>query len=133
MEQFYKAIDSLCGNTEDNEDTYNDEYEDKIFEETSNVTTRIIEDENITYLKIDSFDVSKYNMDSKILYEFYDEIRDYPNLIIDITNNGGGGMTYFNDLIADLLIPKPITVSTYMLAKGGNNNRFFLQLEYVFW
>ena len=46
------------------------------------------------YLKISSFDLSCYDRDKEILEKFFADIKDVPNLIIDIRENSGsdGGM-----------------------------------------
>lgn len=97
--------------------------------EPLNVETKIIQDGQIAYVKINGFNMELYTSDKEILLPFYNSILDYENIIIDITDNGGGGMDYFNDLVVAPLISKSVTVSAYMLAKGGENNRDFLQLD----
>lgn len=130
MEKFYKNIASQVEKA--NEGLLTDttaETADSSNVEPLNIETKILQDGQIAYVKINSFDMNFYTPDKEILLPFYNSILDYENIIIDITDNCGGGMDYFNDLVAAPLISKPLTVSTYMLTKGGENNKHFLQLD----
>lgn len=93
-----------------------------------NVETRIIEKDKIAYMAIHTFDMNDYEASKKQILDFYKEVKTYPNLIIDIRNNGGGGMSYYDDLIVGPNITKPVTVSTYYFLKGGENNKSLLSL-----
>lgn len=64
-----------------------------------------------------------------MILPFYEKVMDYENLIIDITNNLGGSMRYFVELVAAPLAGEPLTVPTYQMFKGGENNRTFLRME----
>jgi len=130
MQSFYENIDLQVEKA--NEGLLTDttaEPADSSNVEPINLETKILQDGQIAYVKINSFDMNSYTSDKEILLPFYNSILDYKNIIIDITDNGGGGMDYFNDLVVAPLISKPATVSTYLLAKGGKNNRNFLQLD----
>ena len=72
-----------------------------------NITTKIIEEGRIAYLRIDSF-INDPDLDAETLMAFYEEIQGFDHLIIDITGNPGGFTTYFplnvvRPLIADNL------------------------------
>lgn len=96
---------------------------------SANVETKILEPGKTAYVFIDTFDYEQMESDRKILLSFYEKVRDYDNLIIDITNNLGGSMRYFDELVAAPLAGEPLTVPTYQLLKGGKNNRTFLRME----
>lgn len=93
-----------------------------------NVTTSIIQKGTIAYVSIETFDMSCYSEDKEILLPFYKSVKDYDNIIIDISDNPGGGMDYFNQLVVAPLANKTYRVSTFLLAKGGENNKYFLQI-----
>lgn len=95
----------------------------------ANVETKILEPGKTAYVFIDTFEYEWMETDRQILLPFYEKVRDYDNLIIDITNNLGGSMRYFDELVAAPLIKEPLTVPTYQLLKGGENNRTFLRME----
>lgn len=95
----------------------------------ANVETKILEPGKTAYVFIDTFDYECMETDRQILLPFYEKVMDYDNLIIDITNNLGGSMRYFDELVAAPLIKEPFTVPTYQLLKGGENNRTFLRME----
>lgn len=94
-----------------------------------NVETEILEPGKIAYVSIDGFDYEQIQTDREILLSFYEEVWDYDNLVIDITNNLGGSMLYFDELVAAPLARKTLTVSTYQLFKDGENNNRFLKTE----
>lgn len=95
----------------------------------ANVETEILEPGKTAYVFIDTFDYEQMKADREILLPFYEKVMDYDNLIIDVTNNLGGSMRYFDELVAAPLAGEPLTVPTYQLLKGGENNRTFLRME----
>lgn len=116
-------------NDEKNADTAadaDDSQEDTVF---SNVETRIIEPDKIAYIAINSFDMNDYKADRQILLDFYRQVQDYPHIIIDFTNNGGGGMGYFNDLIVAPNITQTLSCNVYELAKRGAYNQTILDFS----
>lgn len=121
--QVKKANEGLSSNSVDLLDE-NSNHEEKL-----NVETKILQEGKIAYVKINMFNMFAYSNDKDILLPFFESVSEYQHIIIDITDNYGGGMSYFNDLVVAPLITKPITVSTYMLIKGGENNREFLQID----
>lgn len=96
----------------------------------SNVKTKIIEQDKIAYIAINSFDMQYYAEDEKKLLDFYEQVKDYDHIIFDISQNGGGGMSYFNNLIVAPNIDKPLTADVYSLAKDGEYNRKFMDFTY---
>lgn len=130
MAQFYekleKKIDEINGEVKDEVSTDDDEAEG---EEYTNVTTKLLEDGNVAYMKINMFNMNQLHADQAILSPFYDSIKDCGHLIIDITDNPGGGMDYFNQLVVAPLISKKIEVTTYQLIKGGELNLHYLRIK----
>ena len=96
---------------------------------SSNVETKILEPGKTAYVYIDAFDYEQMETDSSVLLPFYEKVRDYENLIIDITNNLGGSMLYFDELVVAPLTRETLTVPGYQLFKDGENNRAFLYVE----
>ncbi|GAA6511637.1 S41 family peptidase [Enterocloster bolteae] len=95
-----------------------------------NVQTRIIEEGRIAYIKIDSLLPSNaYGEDKKQLFDFYKTVKDYDNVIFDFTDNGGGSMNYFNDLIVSPNIEVTLKCNGYKLIKAGENNGIFLDFN----
>lgn len=91
--------------------------------------TKILEPGKTAYVYIDAFDYEQMETDSSVLLPFYEKVRDYENLIIDITNNLGGSMLYFDELVVAPLTRETLTVPGYQLFKDGENNRAFLYVE----
>ena len=92
---------------------------------TSNVETKIIEKDKIAYIYVDSFDMSYYEEDKKKLFDFYEKVKNYDNVIFDFTQNGGGGMFYFNDLIVAPNIDEILYTGVYELMQSGKYNLQF--------
>lgn len=106
-----------------------DPVEEKTAKERPNVETRILEEGRIAYIAINSFDMSYYEEDREKLLQFYQKVRDYEHVIFDLTNNFGGGMRYFDDLIAAPNISETLTCQTYELVKTGALNGQFIDLS----
>lgn len=96
------------------------------YQQTGNVETRIIEEGKTAYIAVNSFDMTCYEEDKKTLFDFYENVKDYDNIIFDFTMNGGGGMSYFDDLIVAPNIDRPLSADAYELAKDGEYNNKFM-------
>ena len=96
---------------------------------SSNVETKILEPGKIAYIKIKSFDMTGYEQDKKVLFDFYGQVKDYPHVIFDLSRNGGGGSSYFKDLIAAPNIDKPLSTDVYMFMKAGDYNRKYMDFS----
>ncbi len=100
----------------------------KIFE---NVETQIIKKDEIAYIAIHTFDPNYYEESKTKIFDFYKKVKDYPHLIIDLCDNCGGGMSYYNDLIVAPNITEPLTVPTYFFMKGGAINKTLIDFDEV--
>ena len=98
-------------------------------QEPSNVETQILEPGKTAYIKINSFDMAGYEQDKKVLFDFYGQVKDYPHVIFDLSENGGGGMSYFDDLIAAPNIDKTLSTDVYMFMKAGDYNGKFIDFS----
>lgn len=68
-------------------------------ESTSKLVTKLYEDKNCAYVKIDDFHLLNYESHNKFLKEFFADISNIPNLIIDLRENRGGSDLYWLDLL----------------------------------
>ena len=93
LDQSHAGFRSIIGLKEEykNEDT-------ESITETPEIVTSIY-DERTAYIKIDSFELTRYHKDKEILEAFFEQITDIPNLIIDLRGNSGGSDLYWQDLI----------------------------------
>ena len=82
------------------------------FEDPNNVTTYIIEEGSVAYLRIASF-LGNMVFDSETLLPFYEEIQDFDHLIIDLRGNGGGWVAYFPSLVFGMLMDEEVLFSSY--------------------
>lgn len=69
-----------------------------------NVDLKKIEEGNIAYVGVNSFDYNNIDKDKDEILNFYREIKNYRNLIIDIRGNGGGADAYWLELLVRPLI-----------------------------
>lgn len=98
-------------------------------EETENVTAKIIENSKTAYININSFSPSTMKKDEKVLFDFYDKVSNFDNLIIDISNNGGGSMGYYRDLIVAPNIEGELESKNYAFVIDGENNRKYFDFK----
>ena len=84
-----------------------------------NVITEIIEPNEIAFMRIYSF-MANPSFDALTFQPFFEEIRDFDHLIIDIRGNGGGLMAYFNSYIVSRLISEPLVTTSYEFFSGGH-------------
>lgn len=128
-DELYKKVEEA--NSEQNGKQAADAPETQPNDAVENISAKIIEAGKIAYVSIRSFDydMASYDRDKEYLLDFYNKIADYDHLILDISENGGGGMEYFNDLIVSPNIDKTLNVPVYLLIKAGENNKKFLQPE----
>lgn len=101
----------------------NDAYDEKNYE------TAILEFNKAAYLKIKSMDAlddeTFYNDQDSIL-NFLKEIKDFPNLIIDIRGNPGGYDYYWMENIMKPIIKHSLNVDSYIVYKKDDYvNSFF--------
>lgn len=95
-----------------------------------NVETKIIEPEKIAYIKVKSFGAKNIGPhDEKIIGEFFEKIKNYDNIIIYITGNGGGASWYVN-YFAPILKNKLI-YNQYMLFKMGSHSASYIKKGYM--
>jgi hemoglobin-like flavoprotein len=95
--------------------------------EQDNVTLKIIRDNKIAYVKINSFGAENISKEGPTLMEFWNKIKNYPYLIIDITENGGGSDFYWRDYIVGPLINEAIECETYSVYRGGEYSLPFIK------
>ena len=94
-------------------------------ENREKTTTAILQEGQIAYVKIPSFSSSLVAEDGKMLREFYQEVKDYPYLVIDIRQNGGGSDYYWEKNILEPLLSQKISVNSYVLHRDDPYVRSF--------
>lgn len=90
-----------------------------------NVSDTIIEKSNIGVISINSLDGLRLEEDGKIIDSFFRKIKNFPTLIIDISDNGGGSDSYWKKDIVEKLLDSSIVYKRYLFAKNGLINRYF--------
>ncbi|MFA6941731.1 MAG: S41 family peptidase, partial [Clostridiaceae bacterium] len=80
---------------------------------------KILKENKIAYLKVKSMSSRTLESDGKKIIEFFNKIKDYSYLIIDIRGNGGGTDDYWQSNIVEPLISEPKSESIAMAYKGN--------------
>ena len=100
----------------------------------NNIQTQIIVPDEIALISINHFMNVRENIlfDQEILFTFYEEIKDFNHLIIDLRRNRGGYSSIFAELIVSPLIDSPLEYRMYQFVRGSllgysaNSDYFFL-------
>jgi C-terminal processing protease CtpA/Prc len=88
---------------------------------SSDISTSIITQDKIAYLKVPTFTV----LNIKKVDAFINSVKNYKYLIVDVRNNNGGDLGYSKELISRL-IQAPYTVTNYICVKDTStlNNKY---------
>jgi len=90
-----------------------------------NVSTEILEEGQIAYLSINRFffdndpESPAWYSDKETIHSFFEEIRDYSHLIIDLRRNTGGIPRFFEDVIVRPIINEPVQAEGFVFAAQG--------------
>ncbi len=85
----------------------------------------IIIPNEVAYLKINRMNGKRVEEDGKEIREFYEEIKDYDKLIIDIRGNGGGSDLYWQKNVIEPLAKVNISVDNYIFTRGSYGETFY--------
>lgn len=85
---------------------------------SSSCEEKILKENKIAYLKVKAMSSDTLQSDKKKILDFYEKIKDYPYLIIDIRGNGGGNDEYWRSNITAPLIQEGKSSSIAMAYKG---------------
>ena len=86
----------------------------------SGLKIEILEESRIAYLAVKSFVHHNIETDAPTILSFYERIKEYPHLIIDIRGNGGGSDNYWMNNIMGPLIGEPLVLERYRFIRGGD-------------
>ena len=84
----------------------------------------IIPDE-AAYLKISQMNGERVEEDGKEIRKFYEEVKDYNKLIIDIRGNSGGDDLYWMKNVIEPLTKEKISVGNYIFTRGNYGKPFY--------
>lgn len=77
---------------------------------------------NVAYLKIHSFDMQYFKQDKQQIFDFYQKATECSDIIIDLTDNSGGGEAYWEEILVAPNLTETLTAVNYaMLARSENN------------
>lgn len=94
--------------------------------------TAIIEEGKLAYIKVSSFSSFYVEKDREGIHKFFEDIKDYQNLIIDIRGNGGGSENYYTTNLVAPLIDKKLETDLYMAFRAGDYIKPFLKSRGIF-
>lgn len=102
----------------------------ELFQTVPNVFTEILEDGRVGYLAVRSFMIYPAPVwEQNKIFDFYEEIRDFDHLIIDLRVNTGGSSNYFANLIMGPNISENLIVEGFGFASYGTYSAEFLTTE----
>lgn len=87
--------------------------------------TDIIVPNEVAYLKINMMDGGRVEEDGKEIRKFYEKVKDYEKLIIDIRGNSGGSDSYWRENVVSALTKEPISTRNYILIRGDYGKPFY--------
>jgi len=99
----------------------------EIIRNTPNVSTNIIEEDATAYLSINSFWYWPNDRELTQILDFYEEIRGFDHLIVDLRRNGGGSPLYFINAVMEPNIDSHLFVDGFAFFRRGNYNREFTE------
>jgi len=94
---------------------------------SDNVSTEILIDQKVAYLRIKSMNPFNIEGDIEIIKPFFYDIQDYNALIIDIRGNGGGSTDYWAQNVVPMLVSKTLISNWLFVYKGGYYTENFLK------
>lgn len=94
-----------------------------------NISFEIIRQDEIAYMRIDFFDFNALKSEKETLYNFYKEIEEYPNLIIDIRENRGGSDLYWKNLIVAPNINHELAYNRFSMFKLSDVNKPYIDAK----
>lgn len=84
-----------------------------------------IKPNEVAYLKINQMNGERVEKDGKEIRKFYEKIKDYNKLIIDIRGNGGGSDLYWMKNVIEPLSKDKISVDNYIFTRGNYGKSFY--------
>ncbi|MGO3751677.1 MAG: S41 family peptidase [Peptoniphilaceae bacterium] len=99
-------------------------------ENNNNVKLEIIDNDKIAYINIGRYGLNYMENDSRKLNDFLVDIKQYPNLIIDIRDNGGGSDKYWKELIVSPNLSKERSYERYFIFKKSEITKPFLESRF---
>ena len=93
----------------------------------SGLTTEILADGQAAYLKIESFSLTSYEPARAELEEFFGEIREIPNLILDLRGNGGGSDRFWEDLLVEPIAAREYESERWYLLSLNEDTRSYVE------
>lgn len=100
-------------------------HENGLWKDRPAFTSKIIIPNEVAYINIYEMNGFRVEEDGKEIRKFFKTVKDYPKLIIDIRENGGGNEFYWQKNIVGPLIEKPLSVDYYAFIKGGKYSKKF--------
>ncbi|MBI9012645.1 MAG: hypothetical protein JEZ08_10490 [Clostridiales bacterium] len=92
-----------------------------------NIESELFQEEGILYINVKSFRYENIEHEQDILFDLYEQIEAYDDLIIDIRENRGGATRYFSRNIVEPLINEPLYIEEYMLYSENDYNKPFIE------
>jgi len=96
----------------------------------NNIRTEILAEQKVAYLSIKKLNPYNIEGDMKTIKPFFNNIKDYSSLIIDIRGNGGGDSKFWSHNIVPALISRPISYKWIWAYRGGGFTESFVKRNF---
>lgn len=97
------------------------------FSSSKNLEITQIDDQTISIKVNEMLPEYLWKEDIKVLEKFLKKAKDYPKLVIDIRQNGGGSIEYWSKFLLPRLLDKSMKISNYLFFKGGSRSMILLE------
>lgn len=98
-----------------------------------NYNLSILEDNKIAYIRLKSMmtaDTFSSDEDGRVIYDFLQDVQDYPYLIVDIRGNGGGSDGYWRNNLVAYLLNRHTYYDAHLLYKDSEYIKPFIEDRY---
>ena len=92
----------------------------------TNLSTKILETDQVAYMKIKSLDNSFISTDTPKIREFFQQIKNYGACIVDIRGNGGGDSAYWVKNLVAPNLTEPAEYTGYQLVRGKAAEQYLI-------
>jgi len=93
------------------------------------ITTRIIEEEHIAYLAIETLFMPLMPELEEKIFGFYEKVRDFNHLIIDFRDNGGGQPVWFYEMVLEPNISETFVIDGFSFLPHSEYTAQYLNIH----
>lgn len=93
----------------------------------ASIEKEILSPGKVAYIKVPSFQLTNYQRDEAVLSEFFDEVVDYTDLIVDLRGNAGGSDLYWQNLLVKPNAQTGLISKRYFLFNQNETTQSYIE------